>query len=77
MQPTGEQSRTGGDILAKARAAGDSKTKLYSCPNCGKRLAMSEKCSCDNPVTFIKMIGCKSYYDAYIDKNGNIWRLNK
>ena len=45
------------------------------CPNCGKGLALNEKCTCNNPVTFITMIGCKNNYTAYIDKNGDIRRL--
>lgn len=60
--------------MTKTKAARDH-DKKYCCPNCGKRLAMGEKCSCDNPVTITTMIGCKSNYIAYIDKNGNIRRL--
>lgn len=49
--------------------------KPYKCPNCGKYLAMGEKCSCKNPVTFVTMISCKHNYIAYIDAGGNIWRV--
>ena len=41
------------------------------CPNCGKMLEMGEKCSCDNPVTFVMMLGCRENQLAYIDKGGN------
>ncbi len=60
--------------MTKTKAAGGC-DKKYSCPNCGKALAMGEKCSCDNPVTITIMIGCRNNYLAYIDKNGNIRRL--
>lgn len=60
--------------MTKAKAAEG--VKLYKCPNCGKQLAMNEKCTCSDPVEFIMMIGCKEQHLAYIDKAGNIWRVS-
>lgn len=56
---------------------GNDLLKAYKCPNCGSRLEMGEKCSCNNPVTFVTMIGCRHNQLAYIDKNGNIWRVTE
>ena len=58
-------------------AARDKVYRPYRCPNCGNMLAISEKCSCDNPVTFVMMLGCRQNYLAYIDKKGNIWRCSE
>lgn len=63
--------------MAKKRAPGTDLLRQYKCPNCGNMLEMGEKCSCNNPVTFVTMIGCPRSYIAYIDSKGNIWRVTE